>query len=134
MLEQKESSVAVNVVFCLGTEIGTQTESDPDRDGDYELMIGTMIRTTCTYFQSAVYFIMIPLLNMKNEPLIFCSLPCRGSGNFLPNRRAADLGREVLSRCRNLIGDLLGIEHVNLENLKGLPALLSSFVVDCFPA
>lgn len=65
MLEQKESLVAVNVVFCLGSEIGTQTESDPDRDGDYELMIGTMIRTTCTYFEYAVYFIMIPLLNMK---------------------------------------------------------------------
>lgn len=34
--------------------------------GDYELMIGTKIRTTCTYFESAVYFTTIPLLNMKN--------------------------------------------------------------------
>lgn len=68
--------MAVNVVFCLGSEIGTQTESDPDRDGDYELMIGAMMRTTCTYYESAVYFIMIPLPNMKNEPLIFCSPPC----------------------------------------------------------
>lgn len=33
--------------------------------GDYELMTGTMIHTTCTYFESAVYFTMIPLLNMK---------------------------------------------------------------------
>lgn len=124
----------MNVVFCFGSEIGTQTESDPDRDGDYELMIGTMIRTTYTYFESAVYFIMIPLLNMKIEPLIFCSPPRRGPGNLLPDRRAANLRREVLSRCRNLVGYLLGIEDVNLENLKGLPALLSSFIVDCFPA
>lgn len=124
----------MNVVFCFGSKIRTQTESDPDRDGDYELMIGTMICTTCTYFESAVYFIMIPLLNMKNEPLIFRSPPRGGPGNLLPNRRAANLGCEVLSRYRNLIGDLLGIEHVNLENLKGLPALLSSFIVDSFPA
>lgn len=49
-------------------------------DGHYELMIGTMIHTICTYFESVVYFIMIPLLNMKHELLIFCSSARRSPG------------------------------------------------------